>query len=106
MGSPPWRASKSHLDQVLGTLLEVAVLEQGLDLMVPEVPSHPNQSGVVYTFPDTHLFFISFNVVGKMETTRVSSDGLTMVFVGVLHGSSCNCRISVQKKARIGNTHL
>lgn len=59
------------------------MLQQGLYLMAPEVPSHPDQSGVVYTFPDIRLFFISCNVVGKMEATRVSSDGGCGVCQGV-----------------------
>ena len=35
---------ESHQDMSLGTLLEVALLQQGLDQMDPEVPSHPDQS--------------------------------------------------------------
>lgn len=36
--SPPWRAPNS-LDVVLGTLIGVALLEQGVGQMPPQVPS-------------------------------------------------------------------
>lgn len=46
---------KSHQDVILGTLLEVTLLERRLEQVDPYVPSHPNQS--------TILLFISFVVV-------------------------------------------
>lgn len=46
---------KSHQDVILGTLLEVTLLEQGLEQVDPYVPSQPNQSAI--------LLFISFVVV-------------------------------------------
>lgn len=38
---------KSHQDVILGTLLEVTLLEQGLEQVDPDVPSHPNQSAIL-----------------------------------------------------------
>ena len=38
----PLEISKSHLDTILGTLLWVSLLEQGMDQMKPEVSVNPN----------------------------------------------------------------
>lgn len=38
---------KSHQNVILGTLLEVTLLEQGLEQVDPDVASHPNQSAIL-----------------------------------------------------------
>lgn len=66
MESPPRRAPNS-LDVVLGTLIRVALLEQGVGQMPPQVPSSLNQPVILRDserlFPDSLLFETNINIL-------------------------------------------